>query len=216
MVRQWPKLVELDSGRFRDLWTELLDLEALGRIAGLTLSAVYVYVFMEWIFFVTKPSFMSSLHLSESLLVLSVSPGPVLLAIVAPLVFFWMMGGLLRCGFVLARFQIPSLFRTSWIAVSLLLPSGVLALAAFLMVDNFTLTVLGWGIRHVEAKGLLGYQALLVSIAVAVYYQIRQAEQAISRHGLGSVRSVRHAPHWFRSRCLGPSIWGLARPQTPH
>ena len=69
--------------------------------------------------------------------------------------------------------------------MSLLLPSGVLALAAFLMVDNFTLTVLGWGIRHVEAKGLLGYQALLVSIAVAVYYQIRQAEQAISRHGLG-------------------------------
>ena len=47
MVRQWRKLVELDSERFRDLWTELLDLEALGRIAGLTLSAVYVYVFME-------------------------------------------------------------------------------------------------------------------------------------------------------------------------
>ena len=61
----------------------------------------------------------------------------------------------------------------------------MLALAAFLMVDNFTLTVLGWGIRHVEAKGLLGYQALLVLIAVAVYTLTWQAIRTISRHRLG-------------------------------
>lgn len=182
---KWRKLVEFGSECLRDRWTELLDLASLGRIVGLTLAAVYVYVFMEWVFFVTKPSFMSSLPLSESLLILAVSPGPVLLATVAPLVFFWMVGALLRCGFALARFQVPGLFRTPWVAAGLVLPSGVLALAAYLMVDNFTLTVLGWGIRHVEATGLLGYQVLLVSIAMAVYYQTWQAEQAVSRHGLG-------------------------------
>ena len=185
MRRQWRKLVASGPEGFRDRWTELLELEPFGRIAGLTLSAVYVYVFMEWIFFVTKPSFMSSLPLSESLLLLAVAPGPLLLAIVAPLVFFWMVGALLRCGFALARFQVPGLFRTPWVAAGLLLPSGVLALAAFLMVDNFTLTVLGWGIRHVEDPALPGYQALLVFIAAAVYHQTWQAEQAISGHGLG-------------------------------
>ena len=185
MRQQWRKLVEVVSENLRDRWTELLDLAALGRIVGLTLSAVYVYVFMEWLFFVTKPSFMSSLPWSESLLVLAASPGPLLLAMVAPLVLFWMVGALLRCGFALARFQAPGLFRTPWTAAGLVLPAGVLALAALLMVDNFTLTVLGWGIRHVEARGLPGYQALLGSVAVAVYYQAWQAEQAISRHGLG-------------------------------
>ncbi|MDE2755618.1 MAG: sulfatase-like hydrolase/transferase, partial [Acidobacteriota bacterium] len=164
---------------------ELLDPASWGRVVGLTLLTVYFYVFMEWLFFVTKPSFMSSLPLSESLLILAVSSGPVLAAMVAPLVLYWLVWALLRCGLALARFQVPGLFRGLWVAVSLVLPAGVLALAAFLMVDNFTLTVLGWGIRHVEGKGLLGYQALLVSIAVAVYTLTWQAIQAISRHGLG-------------------------------
>ena len=184
MYRLWRKLVEVGSSGFRDRWTEFLDLAPFGRIVGLTCLAVYFYVFMEWLFFVTKPSFMSSLPLSESLLILAVSSGPVLVAVVALLVLHWMVGVVLRRGFALARFQIPGPFRSLWVAVSLVLPSGLLALAVFLMVDNFTLTVLGWGIRHVEDTALLGYQALLVSIAVGVYFRTWRAEQAISLHGL--------------------------------
>jgi hypothetical protein len=147
--------------------------------------AVYFYLFMEWLFLVTKPSFMSSLPLWESLLILAVSSGPVLLPAVAPPVLCWMVGISLCCGFALARFRVPGLLHSLWVGVSLVFPSGVLALAALLMVDNFTLTVLGWGIRHAEAKGLLGYQALLVSIAVGVYYLTWQAIRTLSDHGLG-------------------------------
>ena len=190
MRPEWRKHIEIGSMGVKAPWMELPDLASWGRIVGLTMLAVYFYVFMEWLFFVTKPSFMSSLPLSGSLLVLAVSPGPVLAVLVAPLVLLGMVGALLRCGFGLAGFRIPGLFRGPWVAVSLALPAGVLALAAFLMVDNFTLTVLGWGIRHVEAKGLLGYQALLVLIAVAVYYLTWQANQAISRHGLGRPSGV--------------------------
>ena len=181
---EWRKRVEVVSKVFKGRWAELLDLPPWGRIVGLTWLAVYFYLFMEWLFLVTKPSFMSSLPLSESLLVLAVSPGPVLLATAAPLGLFWLVGALLRCGFAVARVRIPGLFRPLWVGVSLALPSGVLALAALLMVDNFTLTVLGWGIRHGEAKGLLAYQALLVSIAVGVYFRTWRAEQAVSRPGL--------------------------------
>ena len=182
---KWRKQVELVSTGVKDRWTELLDLAPWGPIVGLTVLAVYFYVFMEWLFLVTKPSFMSSLPLSESLLILAVSPGPVLVAVVAPLLLCWMAGASLRCGFGLARFQVPSLFRTLWVGVGLVLPSGVLALAAFLMVDNFTLTVLGWGIRHGEATELLGYRALLGLIAVALYYPTWQTTKSISGHGLG-------------------------------
>ena len=180
----WRKHVEVSSKGVKDAWTELLDLAPWGRIVGLTVLAVYFYMFMEWLFFVTKPSFMSPLPLSKSLLVLAVSPGPVLPAIVAPLILFWMVGALLRYSFTFASSHVPGLSRTVWTAVGLTLPSGVLALAAFLMVDNFTLTVLGWGIRHAQAEGLLGYQVLLALIAVLAYYQTWRAKQAIARHGL--------------------------------
>lgn len=186
MRGQWRKLVEFASNGFRDSGTELLDPAPWGRVFGLTVLAVYFYVFMEWLFLVTKPSFMSSLlPLSEALLILAVSFGPVLVATVASLAPYWMVGALLGYGCALAGFRVPSPLRALWVPVSLLLPCGVLTLAAFLMVDNFTLTVLGWGIRHVEAKGLLGYQALLVLIGVAVYTLTWQAIRTISRHGLG-------------------------------
>ena len=181
---EWRKQIEVASKASRDRWTELLDLASWGRVLGLTCMAVYFYVFMEWLFFVTKPSFMSSLPLSETLLILAVSCGPVLVAMLAPLVLYWMAGALLGCGSALAGYQVPGPFRALWVPVSLVLPCGVLALAALLMVDNFTLTVLGWGIRHVEATGLLGYQALLVLIAVTVYTLTWQAMQTILRHGL--------------------------------
>ena len=83
----WHKHVEVSSKGVKDRWTQLLDLAPWGRIVGLTWLAVYFYMFMEWLFFVTKPSFMSSLPLSESVRVLAVSPGPVLVAMVAPLVY---------------------------------------------------------------------------------------------------------------------------------
>lgn len=185
---EWRKQIEVASKAGLDRWTELSDLASWGRVVGLACLAVYFYVFMEWLFFVTKPSFMSSLPLSESLLILAVSSGPVLAAVLAPLLSYWLVGAVLGYGFALAGYQVPGPFRALWVSVSLVLPCGVLALAVFLMVDNFTLTVLGWGIRHVEAKGLLGYQALLVLIAVAVYTLVWRAIRAISGHGLG--RSV--------------------------
>ena len=185
MKWEWRKQVEVASKA-----VQLLDPETWGRIVGLTCLAVYFYVFMEWLFFITKPSFMSSLPLSESLLILAVSSGPVLVAMVVPLVLYWLVGAVICYGFALARFQVPGFFHSLWVAVCLVLPSGVLALAAILMVDNFTLTVLGWGIRHVAAEGLLVYQAFLVLITVAVYLPTWQAMQAISRHRLGRSLSI--------------------------
>jgi hypothetical protein len=46
----------------------------------LTVFAVYFYTCMEWLFFVTKPSFMSTLGFLETMQVMWVTPLPVAVA----------------------------------------------------------------------------------------------------------------------------------------
>lgn len=57
--------------------------------AILTLFAVYLYIFMEWLFFVTKPSFMSALGFLEIMQVLWVTPLPIAAAGIIGLLLFW-------------------------------------------------------------------------------------------------------------------------------
>jgi hypothetical protein len=46
------------------------------RALGYSLLSVYFLVFMEWLFFITKPSFFSALNAQQSLTVLFVTPLP--------------------------------------------------------------------------------------------------------------------------------------------
>lgn len=55
----------------------------------LTTLVIYAYVFMEWLFHVTKPSFMSILGFSDSLQVLMVTPIPLVVLGIAAMVIFW-------------------------------------------------------------------------------------------------------------------------------
>jgi hypothetical protein len=57
-------------------------------LAILTVFAVYFYVFMEWLFFVTKPSFMSALGFLETMQVLWVAPLPITAAALIGLLAF--------------------------------------------------------------------------------------------------------------------------------
>ena len=45
-----------------------------------TILSIYFYIFFEWLFFATKPSFMSALNLFDMLQILVVTPLPVLAA----------------------------------------------------------------------------------------------------------------------------------------
>ncbi len=58
-------------------------------LAILTALVVYAYVFMEWLFHITKPSFMSILGFLDSLMVLMVTPIPLIVLGVAALILFW-------------------------------------------------------------------------------------------------------------------------------
>jgi len=128
--------------------------------AALMVLAIYFYVFMEWLFFVTKPSFMSVLSAFDAIRILLASPAPPLL-----------------CGIIVtALFGIPAvlvrnrLFGAFCSAAVRLVTSVVLAVALFLLVDNFTYTVFGFGVRTTEGIALALY---VVLAAVLVFFSFR-------------------------------------------
>jgi len=125
-------------------WTSLLIL---------TVLAVYLYIFMEWLFFVTKQSFMSNLGLVERLQALFVTPVPFALAAAVPVLLLWAAAVIIRRHAV----------RRICLAVALLLPSVTLALTLFLLVDNFTYTLFRFGITST-----IGYQSLVYAFLVLV------------------------------------------------
>ena len=102
---------------------------AQGRIATLSILGLFLYGFLEWLFFMTKPSFLSALNWWEQC--------QVLLATLAVL-----MGPALCLHLLLLI--LASLFPWSvWKWLGALVPATVLAVTALMLVDNFTYTLLG-------------------------------------------------------------------------
>ena len=101
---------------------------------------VYLHVFMEWLFFVTKPSFFSALGSRETTLTLLITPLPLAALAAAVVAALW-----------LAARVTPSPSRA---AAALRLARGVPAFIGvcclLILADNFALTILSFGIQHTE------------------------------------------------------------------
>ncbi len=144
------------------------------------------YCAMEWLFIVTKPSFMNALPWRENLRILLLSPLPLALAAV--------LTGVLLRG---ARRIAPGLGRW-WTGIALLWPSGVIAATLLLMLDNFTYTL--WRVGVLTTTRSRCYLYLLVILGL---------------WGFAWVQCRRNLPTWKgrwvvlgrRSRIFA---WGLA------
>lgn len=102
-----------------------------------TVLYVYAYVALEWLFFVTKPSFMGAWPVAARLNALLVGVGPFLVTALAL--------HLLLCLAALAASRIP---RLSSAAASLprVMPALIGTAIVLMLVDNFTYTMFHWGI----------------------------------------------------------------------
>jgi glucan phosphoethanolaminetransferase (alkaline phosphatase superfamily) len=124
-----------------------------------TLYTAYFYAFMEWLFFVTKPSSISVLSWFEQAKVFFITGGIVALI-------------LLACLFVLA---LPALLINHPIwhprlrLLGLLASAFLLTVTALLMLDNFTYTVFKFGITTTEGfwKALYAIGFILFTLWVA-------------------------------------------------
>jgi arylsulfatase A-like enzyme len=101
----------------------------------MTLLSCYLYYFMEWLFFITRPSLFSYLTPTEQLGILFIAPLPMIalclpMVLVTGLVSVWLSQ---NCG-----------ISNNWLSrIQLFMPALILTCMALLMLDNFSYTVIG-------------------------------------------------------------------------
>ena len=111
------------------------------RLAALTVVAVSFHVLMEWLFFVTKPSFLTPLPTNEKALIPWMASAPLL---AAGLAFLLVLAAVARTG---PRAEKVCLLLARGV------PALVLAATLLLLIDNFTRTLFGRGSASLEGAG---------------------------------------------------------------
>ena len=139
-----------------------------------TVAIAVLYVFMEWLFLVTKPSFMTTMETGERASVLA---GGMLL-------------GVLIAGSVLVPFQVFGWLARSdrsqrfGLALARVPMTLVSASLGFLLIDNFTYTVWGWGIQSTTSLASKGTYLLVLGLLAAAAYSLlgvwTRAEPAVA------------------------------------
>lgn len=111
-------------------------MEKWKKLFSLTILVVYFYIFMEWLFFATKPSFLNGMDFRENLTVLFVSGGMATFIFIVPLVVLFGIH-----NFVKDQKASRVLF---WLGI--LPPAFAIGALVLILVDNFTYTVFKFGI----------------------------------------------------------------------
>ena len=116
---------------------------------------VYFYVFMEWLFFATKPSFLNVLKLPTQIEVL----------FVASLTCLTLAGVFYGCFFILEKVLTNKIIQKLPFKISEITSSMVATLGTVIMVDNFTYTFFKDGILNTK-----NHQVALYALAVLVVF----------------------------------------------
>lgn len=127
------------------------------RLLSVGVLITYFYIFMEWVFFVTMPSFMDALDAGSRMAVLFISGGVLGLVSLFPALC------LLVCGL----FFPIRLWKHLLLAASFV-PAFLLACLGLLLIDNFTYTVFSFGI--VSSRGVFRAVYLLVFLLLFLYF----------------------------------------------
>jgi len=142
-------------------------------LGSLSVGCVYLYVFMEWIFFVTKPSFFSVASTGEKAMSLVITPLFPLLPGIAAIALV----GVLSC------FVKPLAGRGFLFILACLIPAGVISTTVFLLIDNFTYTLFRFGVVSLEGPWRLGYAALLIllmTVFTRLFFTVTRALRPVT------------------------------------
>lgn len=140
------------------------------RLIGIGIAASYFYIFMEWVFFATKPSFLNALGTSARISVLFIAGGLLALLVVVPILIILII--CLLC---------PPGWSKYFLSVASVIPAMVLAALSLQLIDNFTYTVFNFGIVSsrgiVRALYIAGFVLLIVYFSRWVYRSIRTSKK---------------------------------------
>jgi hypothetical protein len=142
----------MDSGNYS--WTSLF---------GLSFCAACFYVISEWVFIVTKPSFLSSVPALRKLGILQCTS-----ALLAGLAF-------LGLSFFYALYLIPWFKKSRKILLALasLVPVSIISSLVLLLIDNFTYTLFNFGIATSVGIIRCSYSLVFISLFIYIFYKIQ-------------------------------------------
>jgi arylsulfatase A-like enzyme len=130
-------------------------------LSTITVAAAYFYGFMEWFFFVTKPSFMDLMEWLEKLEFLVL---PSIGLAIFSLALVIILAGL---DYLTSCLQ----FTTIFVFLATLIPSIILTAIGLLLVDNFTYTIFNFGV--VTSTGIWRFTYGLSTLVIFIYINSR-------------------------------------------
>ncbi len=133
------------------------------NVTVITVMVLFVYVFMEWIFLVTKPSFMSPIGFFEQLSIFFIAASLLIT------IYLIVMGGI----WLLSQIEID-LLRNLLISLSFFIPGFIAAFLILLLIDNFTYTIFRVGIVSSNGVFRAFYGVLFLVLIAASVRQIHK------------------------------------------
>lgn len=137
----------------------------------LTIFLIYAHSFLEWIFFVTKPSFMSGMTLWSQLKIYLLSAFG--LSVLPVLI-------ILMLAFIGRNLQVRNAENVLFL-FGILLPSLLFSSIVLILIDNFTYTVFDFGIVSTERISRAIYALFFAALFIYSYNKIRLFIQARSK-----------------------------------
>ncbi|MBT3187753.1 MAG: sulfatase [Anaerolineae bacterium] len=129
----------------------------------ITILISFLYTFMEWFFFVTKPSFMWIMTIYQKTEVLLLTFLILAIPISSLLLVVWIISFLFKQNYS------PKFFK--WIGILLL--SFILSSLSIILIDNFTYTVFGFGIVSTKRFWRLLYAFLFVGLYIIIVREVK-------------------------------------------
>ncbi len=141
----------------------------------ITLVSAYLYVFLEWLFFLTKASFLSASTFSTAMVILAVTPLGLLIPAVAG------TSALLGVAFASSRVTQAHSSLAAGISGSLLIiPTMIFATLFLLLIDNFTYTIWHFGIVNTEGESVWAYTMAFLGLTILTFRWLAKLERNIS------------------------------------
>jgi arylsulfatase A-like enzyme len=138
---------------------------------NLTVLSAYIHAFMEWLFFVTKSSSLSTLSLFEKLKVLPVSGG----------VFaFILLAGLTLLSFP-ALLTKNQKWKARFSALRFVPPALMLSATALVLLDNFTYTLFKFGIVTTLGAWRIIYTLIFILIFRWMFRFVQRTVQTLRK-----------------------------------
>lgn len=140
----------------------------------LAAAAIFSLIFMEWLFYFTKPSFLSNYALGQAVVILLLPAGLLALTVLVAFAILALISKLIDNALVTRSIYI---FTSIFAAIAI-------AVTALILLDNFTNTVAQFGIQTAEKLSWrLAYLVLFVIFSVICYRRVTAWSNATPLHG---------------------------------